>query len=322
MKAAEKIRRQRAGPRRPEPRGSPARPASGPEGRASTEAVAELMALLKEAPEAFLCGLYSSACGGGAAEGNPTLRLAQLEQWLGKQSPFYVRVLSQDVCRFLDEHGSEVGDEDDGDDDEAEGDEDGELSLADILDQPTEPVDVEQLGELLLAELYRVETRCRDAAEELDALNFMFDWQEPDFAVTVRVARRDNADAIDGLRELGRRLCAWLEAVCFGNSSVVALGAEGLSAVQTLAQLMPRYECFARRRLADCALRHLAESPDAAVALAAFERGRREAEASPDRPIRDRDREGWPFRQLSGKPWPAADQGAQKAVRERRRGVA
>jgi hypothetical protein len=241
------------------------------------------------------------------------LNIGAIAARLRQESPLYVGILRAELDRRLPGvwplSGEQVGD-DEGE--EETDDEDTEDSLAEVLAEPAEPVDVKEVAELLLAELYRVEVRCSDVAEELGHLKFSYDWGETDCAVTVRSARREADDAIDALRALGELLRKWLREVHFGHASIVALGVEGLGAIGKLIPLVDGFHADWFADMVDSAVRHLAECPDAEQIVADFARRRCEATAAEfGHAVHPNERKQWPFTRQGGTPWdvPAATEG-------------
>jgi len=302
--------------------GAPAPPAaavaSGPGAYPAKETVRELGALLELAPAALVRALHEKFLGCTGVHGDSAGMAAAIVRWVRDKSRFYVYGLCSSLREKLGLRPRAESEADGGDDGESEGNEDGgsdEPSLADILSRPTEPVDVEQLAELLVGELYRLRVRCEDAEAELDRLKFSFDFsEEDDCAVTVRSARRDARDAIEGLEGLSRSLCQWLNEIRHGRASVVALGDEAMSAARTLGGFVRTYRREPTGDVTDSALRHLAESPNAASVLADFERRRLEAHSYAGHP-NENDRKRWPFVRLDGTAWNAKKDGPRTKAR-------
>jgi hypothetical protein len=161
--------------------------------------------------------------------------------------------------------------------------------------------DAKEVADRTVSELMRVEARLDTVREELARIGWDFDFMPDAYRSAQRARLADCDEACEMLETAKTALLQWFKVVNCGR--VVELDGEAWSAVVSLAKSTRSF--LPVPLVVKAALLHLAEQPDGARVVAEVEQRRLEAHYREYGRARDeQSRNGWPWVQLDGSPWP------------------
>lgn len=165
-----------------------------------------------------------------------------------------------------------------------------------------------EIAQALVTDKLVIGERVRLARQEVgenDWGNFQF--LPDDFTCAQRVAIGELDDAVERLEEVTVALLRWLQV--FQRSRVVQLDEASWPALRALAvSAIPPVMGEVIAMVVQAAVEHLLKRPDAAEIIAEAEQRRLKAlYARSGRELKPGDYKAWPWRTVSGKPWPAPE---------------
>ena len=165
----------------------------------------------------------------------------------------------------------------------------------------------------LMRQCRLLELRFNALRDILGAFDFTFDWNTDDDLSVERDAGLHELDqAAESVRDL-RQLTRWLWS--FGVTRVIALDGEVLELAKGLAGSIAPWIGPKLRHVVEAAVVHLATEPNAAEIIAEVEQARDEQHRQEyGTPFYDKDRRGWPWTQLDGRPWPESGESQRAEV--------
>jgi len=164
-----------------------------------------------------------------------------------------------------------------------------------------------EVAEALIVDILMTEGRLGLVRNEVADINWDFDWMPDDYRCMQRVAVKELDGATELLYEVKVALLRWFKA--FQESRIIQIDEKSWPALQQLiASSIPWARGHAAALVVQSAVGHLLKQPNAAHIIAQSEQRRFEAfDAEHGGKPGDRNRTAWPWRDLSGKPWPAAE---------------